>query len=126
MGKDIVHFVARNYDMLRFYQNEDVSLATWISGLNIKTVHDVRFDTEWDTRGCQNDYLITHKRTPQQLETFYNNLRTSNVLCEKEMVIREAYVYNFTALPSLCCLTETEKQRRMYYDKSRYRFLPFM
>lgn len=39
-----------------------MSVGAWLAGLKIKYVHDPRFDTEWQSRGCSNEYLITHKK----------------------------------------------------------------
>lgn len=110
MGRELVEFIANNFPLLKFFQNEDVSVATWIAGIDVKYIHDVRFDTEWDSRGCQNDYLITHKKSPHQLESLFNSLRTTGVFCETEYVHRDAYNYNFSAPPSKCCITEKNSQ----------------
>lgn len=51
----------------RIFRNEDVSVGAWLAGLDVRYVHDPRFDTEFRSRGCNNQYIITHK---QPLETF--------------------------------------------------------
>lgn len=43
----LVDFVARNGMLLKAYANEDVSVGTWLAGLNVHYVHDPRFDTEY-------------------------------------------------------------------------------
>lgn len=58
--------------MLHVFRNEDVSVGAWLSGLNVKYVHDPRFDTEFRSRGCNNEYLITHKQPPEAMEVLNN------------------------------------------------------
>lgn len=103
ISKDLVAFVAKNADMLKLYVNEDVSLGTWLSGLDIRRVHDVNFDTEYKSRGCYNSYLVTHKKTPDDLMTLQKNLDTMNKLCDREHRVRLSYEYNWDSLPSQCC-----------------------
>ena len=119
MGRDLVHFIGNNFYLLKFYRNEDASLATWIAGLDVKVVHDVRFDTEWESRGCSNEYLVTHKKSPQELEAIYNLVRYQGILCKKEFVHRQAYEYDFSVIPSKCCLDPEQKQKQARRTKSR-------
>lgn len=50
------------------------TVIEFFSGLDVKYVHDPRFDTEWVSRGCNNEYLITHKKSPAEMEILYNNM----------------------------------------------------
>uniref|UniRef100_A0A914RJR2 Hexosyltransferase n=1 Tax=Parascaris equorum TaxID=6256 RepID=A0A914RJR2_PAREQ len=52
-------------------RSEDVSVGAWLAGLDVRYVHDPRFDTEFRSRGCNNEYIITHKQTPQSLEVTF-------------------------------------------------------
>uniref|UniRef100_A0A8R1E417 peptidylprolyl isomerase n=1 Tax=Caenorhabditis japonica TaxID=281687 RepID=A0A8R1E417_CAEJA len=74
-----------------------------LKGLDVKYVHDPRFDTEWTSRGCNNEYLITHKHTMQEMSQMYENLKKSGKLCAKEFQRRPSYVYDFSKEPSQCC-----------------------
>ncbi|KAL4221233.1 UDP-Gal betaGal beta 1 [Mactra antiquata] len=103
ISKDLVNFVARNADMLTLYKNEDVSLGIWLAGLDINRVHEANFDTEYKSRGCYNSYLITHKKSPDELKKLQNNVNTLNKLCEKEHRVRLSYKYNWNVLPTQCC-----------------------
>ncbi|VDM72037.1 unnamed protein product [Strongylus vulgaris] len=103
LSYELVRFLALNARLFKLYKNEDVSVGAWLAGLDIKYVHDPRFDTEWKSRGCNNEYLITHKKTAQEMEVLYSNLVNLRVLCEKEYRVRYSYVYDWTALPSECC-----------------------
>ncbi|KAK5980442.1 Hexosyltransferase [Trichostrongylus colubriformis] len=60
LSYELVRFLALNARLFKMYKNEDVSVGAWLAGLNVKYVHDPRFDTEWISRGCNNEYLITH------------------------------------------------------------------
>ncbi len=40
-------------------------MGTWLAPLKVNRVHDVRFDTEFRSRGCSNSYLMSHKQSVQ-------------------------------------------------------------
>ncbi|KJH51423.1 ubiquitin--protein ligase [Dictyocaulus viviparus] len=109
LSYELVRYLAVNARLFKLYKNEDVSVGAWLAGLDIKYVHDPRFDTEWKSRGCNNEYLITHKKSTDDMRKLYNNLASLirivnlRVLCDKEFRIRDSYVYDWTALPSECC-----------------------
>ncbi|VDN06592.1 unnamed protein product [Thelazia callipaeda] len=90
----LVDFFVRNMDLLKLYRNEDVSVGAWLAGLSVRYVHDPRFDTEFRSRGCNNQYIITHSQTPESLVKFYTSLVNTGKLCEKEYRIRPSYVYD--------------------------------
>lgn len=56
------------------FRNEDVSIGAWLAGLSVQYVHDPRFDTEFRSRGCNNQYIVTHKQTPDSLKVDSLNL----------------------------------------------------
>nr|CAJ84707.1 beta-1,3-galactosyltransferase 6 [Caenorhabditis briggsae] len=106
LSYELVRFLATNAPLFRIYKNEDVSVGAWLAGLDVKYVHDPRFDTEWTSRGCSNEYLITHKHTMQEMTQMYENLKTTGKLCAKEFHFcrrRLSYVYDFSKPPSECC-----------------------
>ncbi|KAG5896389.1 hypothetical protein JTB14_009594 [Gonioctena quinquepunctata] len=62
LSKSLISYIAKNAENLRSFNAEDVSVGLWlISVNNILRIHDVRFDTEWTSRGCKNSHLISHK-----------------------------------------------------------------
>uniref|UniRef100_A0A0K0CXF5 Hexosyltransferase n=1 Tax=Angiostrongylus cantonensis TaxID=6313 RepID=A0A0K0CXF5_ANGCA len=71
---ELVRFLAMNARLFKLYKNEDVSVGAWLAGLDIKYIHDPRFDTEWKSRGCNNEYLITHKKSAADMEKLYSNV----------------------------------------------------
>ncbi|KAI5636500.1 galactosyltransferase domain-containing protein [Phthorimaea operculella] len=106
ISKKIVDYVGRNKDMLSPYNSEDVSMGVWTAALRgINRVHDLRFDTEWTSRGCSNDMIIRHKQTPTDMLEMYNNLFTSQgrKLCSSISEKRKSYRYKWDVLPSGCC-----------------------
>ncbi|KAJ1374287.1 hypothetical protein KIN20_036944 [Parelaphostrongylus tenuis] len=100
---ELVRFLAMNARLFKLYRNEDVSVGAWLAGLDIKYVHDPRFDTEWKSRGCNNEYLITHKKSAVHMENLYSNLVNLRRLCDKEFRVRDSYVYDWSVPPSECC-----------------------
>uniref|UniRef100_A0A7E4ZWK9 Hexosyltransferase n=1 Tax=Panagrellus redivivus TaxID=6233 RepID=A0A7E4ZWK9_PANRE len=103
ISRDLAVFVASNARFLKYYVSEDVSLGVWLAPTNAKYVHDPRFDTEFQSRGCNNEYLITHKKAPAQMVTLFANLKQTGRLCFKEFQARPSYVYDFSVPPSQCC-----------------------
>ena len=100
---DLVAYIANSAELLQLYSNEDVSLGTWLAPLKIKRVHDVRFDTEYRSRGCSNDHLISHKQSPANMRERFGYLTKYGKLCLVENMGRKSYIYNWTVLPSDCC-----------------------
>ncbi|CAG2115651.1 unnamed protein product, partial [Medioppia subpectinata] len=76
VSEDLVRFVAQNSNLLQLFRSEDVSLGVWLSALNINRIHDMRFDTEYQSRGCLNSHLIIHKQSVDKLKILYENLQT--------------------------------------------------
>jgi len=106
ISRSLVTYLGKNAPHLRLFFNEDVSLGTWLAPVNVHRQHDVRFDTEFKSRGCSNSYLITHKQTPKMLIEKAENLKTFGFLCggkNGEFRARMSYNYNWTVPPSQCC-----------------------
>lgn len=103
ISKQLVHYIAQNAMLLNVYKNEDVSVGAWLAPLNITRIHDVRFDTEWASRGCSNDYLITHPHDVAAVYKLHEDLTDSGRLCKLEFQKRPAYNYDWNVLPSQCC-----------------------
>ncbi|VVC87930.1 unnamed protein product [Leptidea sinapis] len=106
ISQSIVDFIVKNSDMLSQYHAEDVSMGVWTAALGgINRVHDIRFDTQWTSRGCNNDMLVRHKQTPSDMFQMYRTLVHSQgeKLCRTENTLRKYYFYNWNVLPSMCC-----------------------
>ncbi|XP_014360342.2 beta-1,3-galactosyltransferase 6 [Papilio machaon] len=106
ISRRIVDYIAQNMDLLSYYNAEDVSMGVWTASLNaINRVHDVRFDTEWKSRGCKDNMLIRHKQTSSDMFQMHKSLAQSDghKLCGTEEINRKTYFYNWNVLPSACC-----------------------
>ncbi|VDN52472.1 unnamed protein product [Dracunculus medinensis] len=104
----LVEFIAKNKELLKLYKNEDVSVGAWLAGLDLRYVHDPRFDTEFKSRGCNNEFIITHKQSPDALQDLYQSLVNSGKLCQSEYRSRGSYVYDWSVPPSLCCIRRND------------------
>lgn len=122
LSRNLIRYVARNAENLRYtrklkilvlslfnlnfrsFNSEDVSVGLWLASINsILRIHDIRFDTEWATRGCQNKYLVTHSISPTDMRILFNNIKTYRKLCPQEIKKRNFYLYNWSMPPSQCC-----------------------
>ncbi|XP_074654984.1 beta-1,3-galactosyltransferase 6-like [Tubulanus polymorphus] len=106
ISADLVHYLAATAPYLKRYKSEDVSVGAWLAPLEINRLHDPRFDTEYRSRGCHDDYLITHKKTIEQLNELHSNLVNKNKLCAKQFKLLNSYIYNWSVLPSQCCIRD--------------------
>ena len=102
LSSDLIEYIATNADLLQHYTSEDVSVGTWLSPLKIKRIHDTRFDTWWKSRGCSDSFIVTHKKTPNQMRKKMRHLKEHGKMCFEEKFDR-GYSYNWTVLPSKCC-----------------------
>ena len=103
LGAGLVRYIARSAEYLKIYKSEDVSLGAWLAAVNVNRVHDPRFDTEYKSRGCHNDYIVTHKQDRASLVQKHKNLKDTGRLCIKQFRTRYSYVYNWKVPPSKCC-----------------------
>lgn len=99
----LVNYLARSLNDLKLYQNEDVSMGTWLAGVDVVRIHDERFDTEWQSRGCSNNLLVRQNTQPSQMRAFWARLNAGKKLCTKEFISRPSYSYNWDVPPSQCC-----------------------
>ncbi|KAF2349354.1 Glycosyl transferase family 31, partial [Trinorchestia longiramus] len=104
LSHDLVEFVASNSKWLQLYNNEDVSLAVWLAPLQLHRIHDTRFDTEYMSRGCHNDYIVTHKQTVNSMRDKFNHLQVDGTMCKSLVKLRSSYNYNWKVRPSQCCI----------------------
>ena len=103
MSADLVHRIAVNADGLQLYNAEDVSMGVWLSSFRAERRHDVRFNTEFVSRGCNNQYLVSHKQSVQEMQQKHANLQQYSRQCSSEYQVRLSYEYDWTVAPSKCC-----------------------
>lgn len=103
LSSDLVNFIARNADLLEIFNSEDVSVGTWLAPLQVKRLHDFRFDTEYRSRGCNNLHIVSHKQSIADMYQKHKQLRESGKLCHQETHLRNSFVYNWGVPPTQCC-----------------------
>ena len=99
----VVKLLVRLSDRLLLYGNEDVTIGSWLAPFELARVHDMRFNVESQTHGCNNQYIITHKDTLRHMYHKFKNLRKNGTLCSQEKEIRPSFIYNWTVSPANCC-----------------------
>ncbi|KAE8593011.1 hypothetical protein XENTR_v10018946 [Xenopus tropicalis] len=100
---DLVRYLSLSQDFLAHWQSEDVSLGAWLAPLELKRLHDPRFDTEYKSRGCNNKYLVTHKQSIEDMLEKHQTLAKEGRLCKEEIKLRLSYIYDWDVPPSQCC-----------------------
>ncbi len=103
LSADLVHRIAANADGLQLYNSEDVSVGVWLSPYEAERHHDVRFNTEWVSRGCRNVYIVSHKQSLQDMLSKHRLLISTGRQCDKEVQTRPSYEYNWEEVASKCC-----------------------
>ncbi|XP_055984359.1 beta-1,3-galactosyltransferase 6 [Sorex fumeus] len=103
LSADLVHYLRLSRAYLRAWHSEDVSLGAWLAPVDVQREHDPRFDTEYRSRGCSNQYLVTHKQSPEDMLEKARTLARLGRLCEHEVQLRLSYEYDWSAPPSQCC-----------------------
>jgi len=106
LGKKNVHFIGDNYDRLEKWNSEDVSVGAWLAPVQVNRVHSIRFDTESESRGCHNSWIVTHKQKIEDLEEKWNFLSKTGDLCYDEESVKHGYEYNWNVPPSKCCVVD--------------------
>lgn len=89
------------------FVSEDVSVGMWLAPLNITRKHDRRFDTEYRSRGCHNEYLVTHKHRPETMRQYWLQINETGKMCKKEYQFAGSYEYNWMAKTSKCCVVNS-------------------
>jgi len=103
LSYDLVHYISKQQGMLQLYNSEDVSVGTWLAPVRLNRVHDVRFDTEYKSRGCNNKHIISHKQKVEDMFSKYEQLKKHNRLCKEENAKRLSFDYDWNVKPSMCC-----------------------
>lgn len=105
LSKNLISFIAAYGSSLNAYKSEDMAVGTWLAPFaSIHRRHDVRFDTAWLPRKCQDYHLVLHKRTAQQMREIYNGQLCSHEELQTQDAQRpKEYFYDWTVPPSQCC-----------------------
>ncbi|NXG25629.1 B3GT6 galactosyltransferase, partial [Grallaria varia] len=103
ISADLVRYLRLSRDYLNMWQSEDVSLGVWLAPIDVKRVHDPRFDTEYKSRGCNNKYIVSHKQSIEDMLEKHQTLAKEGKLCKEEVKLRLSYMYDWGVPPSQCC-----------------------
>ncbi|XP_008046876.2 beta-1,3-galactosyltransferase 6, partial [Carlito syrichta] len=103
LSADLVRYLRVSREYLRAWHSEDVSLGAWLAPVDVQREHDPRFDTEYRSRGCSNQYLVTHKQSLEDMLEKHRTLAREGRLCAREVQLRLSYIYDWSAPPSQCC-----------------------
>ena len=97
--------MGNNADKLRLFPIEDVSVGFWLSPLMIKRIHDIRFNTGENSRGCKNSFIVSHPHTQNEIKTMYKVFLETNgeYICQNERTFGAIYQYQWDDLPFRCC-----------------------
>ena len=104
LSKDLVRKIATNAANLALYNNEDVSVGVWLSPYRAERRHDVRFNTEFVSRGCRNLFIVSHKQSTEEMEAKQRLLDRTGKQCSREFQTRLSYIYNWTVETTKCCI----------------------
>lgn len=84
--------------------HEDIALGVWLAPFkHITRKHDIRFNSGPKSRGCSNDYIVSHPETPVSMVTKHKYILTVGYLCKEEINYLPSYQYNWTAPIIYCC-----------------------
>jgi len=103
ISREVVKYLALNWRLFQQYQSEDVTLGAWLAPLAVERRHDVRFDTEYKTRGCSNTYIVSHKQSIDDMFAKSKSLRITGKLCDRQVNLFPGYQYDWSVPPSQCC-----------------------
>lgn len=103
LSQRLIQLLARFSEKLLLYQNEDVTMGAWMVPYDIERLHELRFNTEGYSHGCNNNYIITHKEKAATFVLKRKSMLTNGTICQVEKENKSAYEYNWTAPPMDCC-----------------------
>ncbi|ELU06423.1 hypothetical protein CAPTEDRAFT_102471 [Capitella teleta] len=103
LSADLVSFIAKNQERLLLHESEDVAVGLWLGPLELNRLHDRRFDTEYVSRGCTEEYIVTHKQDVYMMQEKHKSLKMKHILCSHPAQFHFSYDYKWNKLPSQCC-----------------------
>lgn len=110
LSRDLVELIVPNAPYLKQYMNEDVSLASWLSPYNFVRVHDQKFDTGSDSKGCMRPFIVAHRVSVESMRRYYKSLRREGHMCGRRTKTRKRWnrhMYDWSVLPNQCCFKAT-------------------
>ncbi len=107
ISHNLVSMLGALGDDLQHYAHDDIALGVWLSPFDgIDKKHDVRFNTGYSSRGCNNAHIVISRDTPHTMLQRYSYFQKTRLVCEEEFSSRLSYNYNWTASPNRCCVRQ--------------------
>ena len=107
ISHDLVSMLGTLSGDLQHYSHDDIAIGVWLSPFNgIYKKHDVRFNTGYSSRGCNNAYLVMSRETSKTMFRRFSHFQKTGLVCEEEYFSRLSYVYNWSAPPNRCCVRQ--------------------
>ena len=108
LSRGLVSILRTLADDLEHYAHDDIALGVWLTPFGgMERKHDTRFNTGHYSRGCSNQYIVTHRETAQSMRKKFSSLKRTGALCEKEFSSKPSYQYNWTVPSNRCCVRES-------------------
>lgn len=85
LSKDLVRRLVLNSDGLVLYNNEDVSIGTWLSPYNVYRHHDVRFNTHPVSSKCSDSQIVIAEKSTEAMFAMQRSLDEGKGLCSSEI-----------------------------------------
>ena len=105
ISRNIVELLVEMGPHLDHYRHDDIALGVWLSPLKgIKKQHALWINSGYYSRGCLNNFVISHKESVESMEAKAGSLERRGRLCESEYQSRLAYHYNWTVPAHRCCV----------------------
>lgn len=112
LNRNLVSMLISLRDTFEYYTHDDIALGVWLSIFDgIERRHDIRFNTDYKSRGCKNAYLVTNTETVQSMYDKYLSHKVTGRSCDKEWYLGNSYEYNWNTSPRSCC----KRSRRVPY-----------
>jgi len=105
ISKSLVFLIDEVGPNLQLYDHDDIALGVWLSPFKgMEFVHDIRFNTGHYSRGCRKAYIVTQGETVRSMKKKHAAVKGKRDFCQKEVVFRPSYHFNWTVPADRCCL----------------------
>ena len=118
LAKPVVSMMVRFSEKLYTgYNNDDVSIGSWLTPYDIVRIHDVRFTFNMSSAACNTNYIASHLHTVATLHEHYRRIASNVTLCDEDVEAQGRYVYDWTAYsPMKCCKYKADMQLKPFHN----------
>lgn len=78
-------------------------LGAWLVSVDIQHEHNPGFNTKYNYCGCNNQYLVTHKHSLEDMLEKHHSLMQEGYLYKEEVQLWLSNIYDWSPPPSQCC-----------------------